>query len=85
MSKSDFYKNRIQYLGHIISAEDISVDPDKIEAIKNWPTPKNVTEVISFMGIARYYRRFIEIFSKVAHAITSLQRKGDKVRMDLEV
>ena len=52
------------------------MDPNKIEAIKNWPTPKNVTEVISFMGLAGYYRRFIEGFSKVAHAITSLQRKG---------
>ena len=54
------------------------MDPDKIEAIKNWPTPKNVTEVISFMGIEGYYRRFIEIFSKVAHPVTSLQNKGIK-------
>ena len=55
------------------------MDPDKIEAIKNWPTKKNVTEVRSFMGLVGYYRRFIEGFSKVAHAITSLQRKGIKL------
>ena len=55
MSKCDFYRDRIQYLGNIISEEGIYVDPDKIEAIMNWPTPRNVTDVISFMGLARYY------------------------------
>ena len=54
------------------------MDPKKIEAITNWPTPRNVTDVRSFMGLAGYYRRFIEGFSKFAHAITSLQRKGIK-------
>ena len=78
MSRCDFYRDRIQYLVHIISEEGISIDPEKIEAIKNWPTPKNVTEEISFMGLAGYYRRFIEGLSKVAHAISSLQRKGIK-------
>ena len=76
ISKCDFYKDRIQYLGNIISEEGISVDPEKIEAIKNWPTPKNVTKVRYFMGIARYYRRFIEGFSKDAHPVASLQKKG---------
>ena len=76
MSKCDFYKDRIQFLGHIISEEGISMDLDKIESIKNWPTPKNVREVRYFMGLPGYYRRFIEGLSKVAHAITSLQRKG---------
>src|SRR5882757_8925438 len=65
-------------LGHIISKEGIHVDPEKIESIMNWPTPRNVTNVRYFMGLARYYRRFIEGVSKVAHAITSLQKKGMK-------
>ena len=52
------------------------MDPEKIEAIMNWPTPRNVTDVRYFMGLVGYYRRFIEGFSKVAHAITSLQNKG---------
>ena len=65
MSKCDFYKDRIQYLGHIISEEGIFVDPDKIEAIMNWPTPRNVTDVRYFMGLAGYYKRFIEVISKV--------------------
>ena len=77
LSKCDFYRDIIRYLGHIISEEGISVDPEKIEAIMNWPTPL-VTDVRSFMGLAGYYRRFIEGFSKVAHLVTSLQKKGIK-------
>jgi hypothetical protein len=65
-------------LGHIISEEGIAVDPEKIEAIKRWTAPKNVTEVISFMGLVGYYRRFIAGFSRISHPITSLQRKGLK-------
>ena len=52
LSKCDFYRDRIQYLGHIISEEGISMDPENIEAIMNWPTPRNVIDVISFMGLA---------------------------------
>ena len=51
----------------------------KIKAILNWLTPRNVVDVRSFMGLAGYYRRVIEGFSKVAHAITSLKKEGDKV------
>ena len=76
LSKCDFYRDRIHHLGHIISTEGISVDPKKIEAIMNWPTPRNVIDVRSFIGLAGYYRRFIEGFSKVAHAITSFQKRG---------
>jgi hypothetical protein len=80
LSKCSFYQNIIHYLGHIISEEGIVVDPEKIEAIKGWITPKNVTEVRSFMGLAGYYRMFIAGFSRIAHPITSLQRKGKKFR-----
>ena len=71
-------------MGHIISEEGIAVDLEKIEAIINWPTPKNVTDVRSFMGLAGYYMRFIKGFSKVAHAITSLQKKGMKFEWTLK-
>ena len=54
------------------------MDPEKIEAIKGWTTPKNVTEVRSFMGLARCYRRFVARFLRISHPITSLQRKGVK-------
>jgi hypothetical protein len=77
-SKCDFYKDKIQYLGHVISKEGIVVDPEKIQAIMDWPIPKYVSDIRSFMGITGYYRKFIEGFSKIAYPITSLQKKGVK-------
>ena len=55
LSKCDFYRDRIQYLDHIISEEGVSVDPENIEAIINWPTPRNVTDVISFDRCKIFY------------------------------
>jgi hypothetical protein len=78
LRKCSFYQKQIHYLGHIISKDGIVVDPEKIEAIREWSVPKNVTEVRSFMGLAGYYRRFIAGFSRIAHPITSLQRKEKK-------
>ena len=78
MNKCSFYQKKIHYLGNIISEDGIAVDPEKIEAIKEWSAPKNVSEVRSFMGLVGYYRRFIAGFSRIAHPITSLQRKEKK-------
>jgi hypothetical protein len=78
LSKCSFYQRQIHYLGHIISEEGIVVDPEKVQAIREWPAPRNVAEVRSFMGLVGYYRRFIARFSKIAHSITSLQRKEKK-------
>ena len=58
LSKCDFYKDKIHYLGYIISDEAISMDLENIEAILNWPTPRNVIDLRSFMGLAGYCRRF---------------------------
>jgi hypothetical protein len=70
-------------LGHIISEEGIEVDPEKIKAIAGWPTPRNISEVRSLMGLAGYYRIFIKGFSRIAHPITSLQKKGVKFEWTL--
>ena len=66
-------------MGHVVTKEGISVDTEKIKSIEEWPVPKDVTDVWSFMGIAGYYRRFIEGFSRIANPITSLQKKGKKI------
>jgi hypothetical protein len=84
ISECYFYQEQIHYLGHIISKQGIAVDPEKIEAIRGWPTPRNVLEVRSFMGLAGYYKIFIEGFSKISHPITSLQKKGIKIEWTSE-
>jgi hypothetical protein len=84
LSKCSFCQKKIHYLGHIISKDGITVDPEKIEAIRECSVPKNVTKVRSFMGLASYYKRFIEGFSRIAHPITSLQRKGVKFQWTLD-
>ena len=66
------------FLGHAISADGVSVDPQKIEAVVNWKPPKNVSEVRSFLGLAGYYRKFVEGFSKIAAPLTKLTRKDVK-------
>jgi hypothetical protein len=76
LSKCTFYQKQIHYLGHIVSEGGIAVNPKKIEAIKSWPIPTHISKVISFMGLVGYYRRFIMGFSKIAHPITYLQKKG---------
>ena len=80
LSKCAFYRPEIHYLGHVISSDGVSIDPSNIRAIMDWPTPTSVIEVRSFMGLARYYQRFIVGFSRLAHPITSLQKKGKKLK-----
>ena len=77
-SKCDFFKDIIQYLGHVVSKYGILVHPDNIKAIIEWHVPKNLTDIRSFMGITGYYRKFIEGFSKIEQPISSLQKKGKK-------
>jgi hypothetical protein len=76
LSKCFFFQKEIHYLGHIIFGEGISVDPEKVNAIMEWPVPKNAHEVRSFMGLEGYYQRFVELFSKIEKPITTLQHKG---------
>ncbi|XP_073138128.1 uncharacterized protein [Henckelia pumila] len=78
LSKCEFWLDRVVFLGHVISEHGISVDPSKVEAVLNWPRPTNVPEIRSFMGLAGYYRRFIEGFSKIAKPITLLTQKNQK-------
>jgi hypothetical protein len=76
LSKCEFFHKQVHYLGHVISKVGVAVDHGKIKSIMDWPTPKDVSDIISFVGIAGYYRRFIKGFSKIGFPFTSLQKKG---------
>jgi hypothetical protein len=68
----------VSFLGHVISSEGITVDPDKVKDVLDWMPPTSVTQVHSFLGLAGYYRRFIPNFSKILKPITELLKKGNK-------
>ena len=78
MSKCEFWMKEVKFLGHVVSEQGVDVDPAKIEVVMKWETPKNVTEVLSFLGLASCYRRFVEGFIKLAMAMTRLTKKGEK-------
>ncbi|GKF64273.1 putative reverse transcriptase domain-containing protein [Tanacetum coccineum] len=75
-SKCEFWLRELQFLGHVINDNGIHVDPSKIEDVKNWKAPRTPFEVRSFLGLAGYYRRFIEDFSKIARPLTVLTQKN---------
>ncbi|GJV74915.1 putative reverse transcriptase domain-containing protein [Tanacetum coccineum] len=77
-SKCEFWIPKVQFLGHVIDSKGIHVDPAKIESIKDWASPKSPTEIRQFLGLAGYYRRFIEGFSKIAKSMTKLTQKNVK-------
>ncbi|GJZ45190.1 putative reverse transcriptase domain-containing protein [Tanacetum coccineum] len=77
-SKCEFWIPKVQFLGHVIDSKGIHVDPAKIESIKDWASPKSPTEIRQFLGLAGYYQRFIEGFSKIAKPITKLTQKKVK-------
>jgi hypothetical protein len=72
LKKCEFWLNQVVFLGHVVSKDGITVDPSKIEAVVSWDRPTNVSEVRSFLGLAGYYRRFVEGFSRIAAPLTHL-------------
>jgi len=82
LSKCDFWLREVSFLGHVISDGGIAVDPSKVQDVLNWNPPKNVSEIRSFLGLAGYYRRFIEGFSKIVKPLTSLLEKGKEFKWD---
>ena len=70
--KCQFFDTSVLFLGHILSAKGISANPEKVEKVKTWPVPKNIKEVQSFLGLASYYRQFIDKFAKKARCLHEL-------------
>nr|XP_025670309.1 uncharacterized protein LOC112770105 [Arachis hypogaea] len=75
LSKCEFWKKEVKFLGHVVSKEGIAVDPSKVEAVMEWERSTTMTKVRSFLGLAGYYRRFIEGFSRIVLPMTKLTRK----------
>nr|GFA86983.1 putative reverse transcriptase domain-containing protein [Tanacetum cinerariifolium] len=78
-SKCEFWFPKVQFLGHVIDKQGIHVDPAKIEYVKDWASPKSPTEIRQILGLAGYYRRFIEGFSKITKPMTKLTQKKLKI------
>ncbi|XP_042490452.1 uncharacterized mitochondrial protein AtMg00860-like [Macadamia integrifolia] len=80
-SKCEFWLKQVGFAGHMVSEIGIEVDPDKVKTIVEWEAPKNVTEIRSFLGLAGYYRCFIENFSQISTPMTKSTRKGVKYEL----
>ena len=82
LKKCFFAKNKVKYLGHIVSRSGIEPDPEKIAAMTSFPAPKNVAQLRTFLGLTNYYRRFVPNFSHVVHALTELTKKNQPFTWD---
>ena len=79
LKKCEFWLNQVVFLGHVISKDGITMDPNKIEAMVIWNRPTNVSEVRSFLGLVGYHKRFVEGFSRIASPLTQLTQKNVKL------
>ncbi|WVZ96146.1 hypothetical protein U9M48_041818 [Paspalum notatum var. saurae] len=83
-SKCDFWMKEVQFFGHVISNGGIAIDHNKVAEVQNWEVPEDVKAIRSFFGLAGYYRRFVEGFSKTAKPMTTLLEKNAKFKWTLE-
>jgi hypothetical protein len=80
LSKCEFWLKQVAFLGHVISKGGISVDPSKVQGVLSWKAPTSVSDIQSFLGLAGYYQRFIEVFLKISKHMTELLEKDKQFK-----
>jgi hypothetical protein len=80
LSKCEFWLKQVAFLGHVVSKGGISVDPSKVQDVLSWKTPTSVSDIRSFPGLAEYYRRFVEGFSRISKPMTELLEKDKEFK-----
>ncbi|CAI7848657.1 unnamed protein product [Closterium sp. NIES-54] len=84
LSKSEFALKKVQFLGYMVSAQGVHVDPKNIEAVRTWKTPENVKELQQFLGFANYYNRFVPQYAKIATPLTNLLKKNTPFKYTID-
>lgn len=82
LDKSEFFHKEIAFLGHVVTTEGVKPNPEKIQAIKNFPIPRSTKEIKSFLGLLGYYRKFIKDFAKLTKPLTECLKKGRKIDLN---
>lgn len=80
LDKCEFLQKEVAFLGHVVTPEGVKPNPEKINAIRNWPLPNNEKELRAFLGVIGYYRKFIKDFAKISKPLTQQLRKGETIR-----
>lgn len=78
--KCEFHKKSVKFLSFIIGTDGVRIDPEKTKSVEEWPTPKTVKDIQSFLGLANYNRKFIPNYSRIAIPLTKLTKKDEPFR-----